>query len=168
MALLFQICCKQDVGGEWPGRRASVIKTPHCKHNSFQIQLSKSLWDSNSHSFSPLIGNGYSVLDSSPGDGSREGEREWQTGKFCVSQGLQIWLLQAGDPLFWHSFCQGPGNMGEVGVVFLVRQGGAEPWTRREHCGFCNPMMQWLYQLTGVLSRCFLLIDKELRLVFDR
>ena len=77
-----------------------MIKTPHCKHNAFQIQLSKSPWDYNSHSFSPLIGNGYSVLDSSPGDGSGEGRREGQTGKFCVSQGLQIWLLQAGDPLF--------------------------------------------------------------------
>lgn len=57
---------------------------------------------------------------------------------------------------------------GFLGWPRLGEMPQAEPQAKRGHCGFYNPRTQRLYQLLGVLSRCFLLIDKELRLVFDR
>lgn len=149
--------------GKMTWRRASVIKIPNCKHKSFCVRLLKSLWDYNSHAcLSPaprlLIENGHSILVTSTGCGGSEGisSENWQTGEMWGSRAFStdsVWAQQTRVNLGWSS-----------------RSASAElnPKLKGECCGFYNPMMQWLHQLTRVLSRCFLLIDKELRLVFDR
>lgn len=121
---------------------------------------------------SPLIENGHSVLDSSPGDGVEGGRQSapridkpgssvclkgcrfgcWKLGSHCSStdsvRAHRMWAKWEGSS--WLGKAElNPEPKGSI-VAFIIQ--------------WCNDYTS----LQGVLSRCFLFIDEELRLVFDR